>query len=258
MPNCTSELDQTMTLDKMTCPDCGNDRLYQLGDGRFKCRTCRRKFTPNRRRSRLNDAAMGALIAGFAEGTAASEVAAATGLNLKTVHHYYARIRDGLATDREQQLADCYGSALVAPDLFERNLEGEQWRNAAFIGCLIDRESEIELLFADDSDTNDTARIDAAVVSGWIVAADHKALETVALDRIFCLPGQSAVHKARSFWLAAKRRLTAYCGGFKNHFRLYLREMEFRHNIANKAEARDRIGELLERKPISTTGEEDA
>jgi len=247
-----------MTQDNPTCPNCGNDRLYLLGDGRLKCRTCRRKFTPTGRRSRLSDAAMGKLVAGFAEGTAASEVAASTGLNLKTVHHYYARIREVLATEREQQLASCYGSALVAPDLFDRNLNGEQWHKAAFIGCLIDRETEIELLFADEGSTNDTARIDAAAVSGWIVAADHRALESVELDRIFCLPGQSAVPKARSFWLAAKRRLTAYCGGFKNHFRLYLREMEFRHNIASKAEARDRIGELLKRKPISTTGEEDA
>ena len=199
---------------------------------------------------------MDAIVLGFVSGSPASEVATDNGLNLKTVQLYYGRIRELLAKDRENHLARSYGSSRVSPELFTRS-RSEQWRNAIFIGCLVDQENEIELLFANDG-AEESARLASDDVSGWLVAADQKAMEDLQLDRMFCLPGKNAKEKARTFWTHAKRRLSAYCGGFKKHFRLYLREMEYRNNMENPATAREHIEELLDQTTLTSTGEEDA
>lgn len=240
------------------CPYCGGDHLYQLGDGRYKCRACQRKFSPTGRRSRLSTDAMEAIISGFAAGDPTSKVAAEAGLNLKTVQLYYGRIRELLAKDREEYLADCYGSAQVSADFFTDSELRGQWRNAEFIGCLIAQDTEMELLFVNEADTENSASLDSAAVAGWLVAADRRAMEDPQLDRIFCLAGKNRKERARTFWINAKRRLSAYCGGFKKHFRLYLREMEFRNNMESTAAAREHIGELLDQTTITPTGEEDA
>ena len=198
---------------------------------------------------------MDAIIFGFVAGTPASEIAEETALNLKTVQLYYSRIRALLAEDREIHLAETYGAAQVSPDLFSSSDVSERWRQAIFMGCLIDQGTEMELLFTNPDTAENTARIDSSEVSGWLVAADKKAREDLHLDKIFCLPGTNAKDRARTFWTNAKHQLAAYCGGFKNHFKLYLREMEFRNNIKNPTAARKQIGDLLDHNP---GGEEDA
>ncbi len=240
------------------CPHCGNGRLYLLGDGRAKCSDCGRKFTPGGRRPRLTADMVDAVVTGFTAGCPASEVASQTGLNLKTVQLYYGRIRELLAEERAHHLADFYGGTRVPADLFNGSEHGSSWRNAILIGCLIDRESAMDLIFAGTADRGGTADIDPENVAGWLVAADRKALERRQLDRIFCLAGRRSRERARAFWLGAKDRLSAYCGGFRSHFHLYLREIEFRNNIEDPAAARKHIGALLGQKTITSTGEEDA
>jgi len=247
-----------MTPDLSICPHCGNDHLYQLGDGRNKCSACQRKFSASRRRSRLTSDAMAAIVTGFADGCPASEITKTSGLNLKTVQLYYSRIRELIAEEREKYLFEQYGGGEVSPEIFLDSDLGEQWRNAIFIGCLVDQENEMDLLFANDKTADNTANLESAAVAGWLVAADRHALENLDLDRIFCLPGKSAKERARTFWKNTKHRLAAYCGGFKKNFRLYLREMEFRNNIKSPAAAREQIEKLLDQSTTKPTGDEDA
>jgi hypothetical protein len=201
---------------------------------------------------------MEAIVAGFAAGSPALAVATATGLNPKTVQLYYGRIRELLAADRERYLAQCYGSAQVSPKLFARSVADAAWVNAVPVGCLVARDTEMELLFVDDAGDDGTARLESSAVAGWLVAADRRAMEQLQLDRINCLPTGCARERARDFWINAKRRLAAYCGGFRQHFRLYLREMEFRDNMESTPAARKHIDELLARNTITATGENDA
>ncbi|PLY03255.1 MAG: hypothetical protein C0623_02020 [Desulfuromonas sp.] len=201
---------------------------------------------------------MEAIVSGFVSGNPASQIAEETGLNLKTVHLYYGRIRELIAADRERYLRRSYGSSEISPNLFVATGISEKRRNAVLIGCLIHQESEMELLLTNETADGEHARLDPSSVAGWIIAADRKALDELQLDRINCLPGNSAREKARVFWKNTKNRLSSYCGGFKNHFRLYLREMEFKNNIKNMEAARQQITELLVQSPSKTTGEEDA
>lgn len=245
-------------MDLSTCPHCGNGRLYQLGDGRCKCSACLRKFLPDPRRSRLPVEAMEAIVSGFTVGSPALAVATAEGLNPKTVQLYYKRIRELLTSDRERYLARCYGSARVSPDLFIDSGLNTGWRNVVLIGGLVARSTEMELLFVNEAGDDDVARLEPSAVAGWLVAADRRAMENLQLDRINCIAGRCARERARNFWMNAKRRLSAYCGGFRKHFRLYLREMEFRDNMQNQPAAREHIRALLARNTITSTGENDA
>lgn len=251
-------MDQTSTsssANRSTCPECGNEHLYRLADGRFKCRSCKKKFTPGNRRSRLTAEAMEAILTAFTDSTPASTVATATGLNLKTVHYYFRRIRDLLAEDRQKYLAHAYGNAEIPSGFFAHSGHQEKWRDVTFIGCLLVHDDEIELLFVADGDDRSFTGLDPETVSGWLVAADRRALENLQLDRIYCLAGNCSSERARKFWLNAKRQLSTYGGGLKKHFRLYLREMEFRNNIKNVQAAREHIGNLVEQEFNPTTGE---
>jgi len=245
-------------LNLSTCPHCGNGPLYQLGDGRYKCGSCLRKFSPAGRRSRLTVEAMEAIISGFASGSPALSVATETGLNPKTVQLYYGRIRELLAAERERYLARRYGSAEVSPELFASSDFVAKWQGAVLIGCLVARSSEMELLFVSETGDDAVARLEPSAVAGWLVAADRRAIENLQLDRINCLAESRTRERARTFWTNTKRRLSAYCGGFRKHFRLYLREMEFRDNMGNTPEAREHIGSLLDRYTTTSKGENDA
>lgn len=247
-------MDKTIT----ECPHCRNDHLYQLGDGRYKCSACLRKFSPTSRRSRLSKAVMSEIVLGFISGSPASKIALKTGLNLKTVQLYLGSLRKLLAKDREDYLVNSYGSAQVSAELFDISNFSEQWRNSIFMGCLVDQETEIELLFAIEDETGNYAQIDSKDISGWLVAADRKALDDLQIDRILCLTNNGSQHRVRTFWLNAKRRLCAYYGGFRKHLHLYLREMEFRNNIESPVAAQEYFEKLLERNSITSTGEKDA
>ena len=237
------------------CPHCGNDHLYQLGDGRYKCKFCQRKFTPTSRRSKLAKGVMNEIVLGFISGSPTSKIALETGLNLKTVQLYLRRIRELLAKDREDYLANSYGSAKVSAELFDNSNFSKQWCNSIVMGCLIDQKTEIELLFSIHDETSNYAQLDSKDISGWLVAADQKALDELQIDRILCLTNNSSNNRVRTFWLNSKRRLCAYCGGFRKHFHLYLREMEFRNNIESLTAAQEYFEKLLERNSITSTGE---
>lgn len=247
-----------MNISITECPHCGNDHLYQLGDGRYKCSSCLRKSSPKCRRSRLAKGAINEIVLGFISNSPASEIASETGLNLKTVQLYLRRIRELLTKDREDYLVNSYGSAEVSAELFASSNLSHEWRSSILMGCLVDQETEIELLFAIEDETGNYAQLDSKDVSGWLVAADRKALDNLQIDRILCLTDNSSKQRVRTFWLNAKRRLCAYYGGFRKHFRLYLREMEFRNNIDSPAEAQDYVKKLLEQNSITSTGDEDA
>ena len=86
----------------------------------------------------------------------------------------------------------------------------------------------------------------------WVYAREADAYETKDIDRFSCISatgreraGQCRLHGngQDDFWLFAKQRLKKYYGGFKRNFPLFIREMEFRYNHRDDADA---VGYLLE------------
>lgn len=241
------------------CPHCNDTRLYLLGDGRLKCGACQKKFSAGGRRSRLEAAVLQGIASGFVEGSPALASAAAAGINPKTVQSYYGRIRELVAADREAYLARRYGAAVVAPSVFAEAAAGTGWRNSLPVACVVAAGPEVELLFVGDNGDAAIAEPEPSSIAGWLVAADRRAMEGLQLEKINCLaPSGAGGERARAFWIRAKRRLAAYHGGFRQHFHLYLREMEFRENMESMPAGREYIERLLARNTITMTGESDA
>jgi transposase len=241
------------------CPHCCCTHLYILGDGRHKCGACQKKFSAPGRRSRLAPADLDEIVKGFVAGSPALSVSTAAGINPKTVQCYYGRIRELVAKDREEYLASRYGAATAAPSVFAEAAAGTGWRNSLPIACAVAAGSEVELLFVSDNGDAATARPEPSSIAGWLVAADRRTMEGLQLEKINCLaPAGAGGERARNFWIRAKRRLAAYHGGFRQHFHLYLREVEFRENMESLPAVREHIEALLGRNTINVTGESDA
>jgi len=75
------------------CPGCGAGAPYRLGDGRRKCRRCRRRYTPGGRGSRLPPETLRRLALCFWQMLPAREAARAAGVNRKTAQRHYDLLR---------------------------------------------------------------------------------------------------------------------------------------------------------------------
>ena len=76
-------------------PSCGHERVYALGDGRFKCRACGRRYSPSTAWgvSRLPEAVKTRLLRGFAQGRSAYREQQANGASPAAVDRFYRVLR---------------------------------------------------------------------------------------------------------------------------------------------------------------------
>jgi len=75
------------------CPACGAAAPYRLGDGRRKCRCCRRRYTPGGRGSRLPPETLRRLALCFWQMLPARQAARVAGVNRKTAQRHYGLLR---------------------------------------------------------------------------------------------------------------------------------------------------------------------
>lgn len=202
-----------------SCPYCGGIHLYKLGDGRRKCRDCRRRFTPNPVGSRLDDDVLNKLPNLFWDLVPAEEASVELGLNRKTVQRYYRKMR--------QAVADCeYAPVIDAREAW--NMVGffhGYWRLGGLyndltgvfpvfgLACL---EGMVRVIMAHNK--ADYSRLDAhSLRMATVEKAGHE--NTASDERL-----------ANEFWAFARPRLGTYHGGWKANLPLFLQEMEFRFN----------------------------
>lgn len=235
------------------CPRCGNKTGYLLGDGRYKCSVCQRKFSQGRT-LRIEREALDIIISGFLRGASANSVSREAKVNAKTVQSYFGHIRKALSDERENFLSSCYGASSIKTELFSNSEIAPKWPHSVPICCLTATANDLRLLWVDDTESACPTHVSPHIIAGWLVASDPKTAEKLQLDRIHYVGAE----KFRIFWSRAKKNLASYCGGFRNNFRLYLREMEFRFNIQNIPDPQDHIRELLSHNNTSSPGEKHA
>ena len=207
----------------MTCPFCGGRRLYKLGDGRRKCRDCRRRFTPNPMGSRLDQSVLEKLPGLFWDLVPAEEASLELGLNRKTVQRYYRKMRRAIADYRPDSSPDKQ-TAWTMIGFFQG-----YWR----VGGLSNDLAGVFPVFG-------LARLGRQV---RVIMAQNRA-DYTRLDansmRLATADGEAAgdganggQRLAREFWNFARPRLGAYHGGWKANLPMFLQEMEFRFNFRN-------------------------
>ena len=170
------------------------------------------------------------------------------GLNRKTIQRYYLILRLRIMRERERSLRERFGEISLDTAHFDRLFAGgtgnSRHERSPVFG-IIKRDGEAWIVLP--GKTGDAAAGEKRIVPDcWVYARDLGAYETKDIDRFLCVtgsgterPGSCPLHgnHREDFWLFAKHRLKKYYGGFKQNFPLFIREMEFRYNHRDDADA---------------------
>jgi len=105
MTRLASNIPSSRSGNHLKCPSCSSRRSYKLGDGRRRCRRCRKRFTPHPNRDRLSKQQIAEIVHHFWTGTKMGTVARKMSLDRKTVRQRYWWIRESIARENDAALA---------------------------------------------------------------------------------------------------------------------------------------------------------
>ncbi|HEX9024492.1 MAG TPA: hypothetical protein VF799_11710 [Geobacteraceae bacterium] len=181
--------------------------------------------------SKLSRETMEAIARGFWRMTSASATAEELGMNCKTVQKYYDLFRRALHFELEAAVRKRFGGSHVLPERFRKaaarkNLGGE----AEPLLCLARADGKPSILFVQGAPEEEVAAVPDEEIYGWLYAMDRAARDSLNLDRMHYTRELPDEYGHGSFWMYAKKGLVRYHGGFRRHFHLFMREMEFRFN----------------------------
>lgn len=174
------------------------------------------------------------------------------GLNRKTIQRYYLILRLRIMRERERSFRELFGEISLDTAHFDGFIvggPGNSLHDRSPVFGIIRRGGEAWVVLPGKA--GDNGRMPAAgekriVPDCWVYARDLGAYETKDIDRFLCASASGRGRQVscpwhgndrEDFWLFAKHRLKKYCGGFKRNFPLFIREMEFRYNHRDDADA---------------------
>ena len=209
------------TLDGIDfCVYCSGS-LYALGDGMVKCSKCRRKYSP-RRVEKIRE-----LTAAFARDETAAETAEKLGLSYVSVHRFFHTARQLCARISEEQYDARRGDPCEYEEYFylERSKRGK--RHGVF-----DAHNFLTFDYAGHLYT--IVMPSLAQYRQQFIDDD---LESVYEAEFSRFKRQSRLIKISQrynsivrFWEYFERNILRYKGVGREHFPLYLKEMEFKFN----------------------------
>lgn len=247
------------TAIRTACPACGYRNFYKLFDGRRQCIRCRKKFTPGSRKPRLPKETIKEIARLFWLMVPAARVAKDIRVNPKTVLKYYHLMREVIAQEREQELAQLTGEIEVDESYFGGVRKGKRGRGAAGkvpVFGLLKRNGEVRVVFLKrvDKKTLQGAIKEHVKPQSWVYSDSYRAYDTLHLEGFHHVRishsnsfanGKTHINGIENFWGFAKRRLKMYHGGYKKNLPLFIREMEFRFNYRNDHNVIDYLFKLV-------------
>lgn len=240
-----------MIMKEICCPVCSGRRHYILKDNRLQCADCRKKFSADKHLIKLSQETMRMFVQSFWRMTSASAAAENLGMNSKTVQKYYDLLRRALHSELKKTAKERFGGSRVAPGRFREAAERKcLGRGAEPLLCLVRADRNISLLFVQGDPEEEVAAVADKDIYGWIYAVDRDALDSLNLDRIHYSQELPDEYGHSSFWVYAKKGLVRYHGGFRRHFHLFMREMEFRFNNHDEKVALSWLTDVLQAKTL--------
>jgi transposase len=217
------------------CPSCGTEKGYALADGRVKCAACRKVFTPVYKTCRLDREQMATLTKSFWEMRSATETAEQLDLNIKTVQRYFHQLRTNIELHCTQLTVKQYGSATISESIFkEQQSRARLGPTAKPMAAIMVTATTVAILPLGPASPGPVNNFYDQQPNGWLYAKDNESLQRSQIDHIHCLASETDyISLILPFWQYAKNGLNRYQGGFRHHFPLFLREMEFRYNNRN-------------------------
>lgn len=235
---------------RVFCTDCHGYKIYRIGDGRYRCKRCGKRF------HEFTDRWLNAvhipfktwlwIIKLFELEVSARKIAHQTGLSYPTAYKACQVIRMALRRpDDEFWLS---GEVEIDESYFGGRRKGHRGRGAAgkvpVLGIL-ERNGRVTVSVVKDvtaeSLLNETVKM---VRRGSIVYTDkYRGYDAL----MFCgyrhlkvdhgkrfATGKVYINGLEGFWSFSKQRLAKFHGVSRQHFPLYLKEMEFRYNNRKK------------------------
>ena len=219
------------------CIRCENTRLYKLGDGRFKCSGCSERYRISRIQEDLK------LLHYFSLEVPANKAARDLGIGYKKVRLKYMGYREQIARFLDEEFERLRGEIECDESYFGGRRKGNRGRGSTGktkVFGMLERKGKIFTTVVDDVRADSLmGAIKRYSVKGSVFYTDqfksYKSLKfygkhyTVDHAKRFKL-GERHINGLEGFWSFAKERFQKYHGVSKNHFKLYLKEMEFRYN----------------------------
>jgi len=199
------------------------------------------------RRSKLSEHKFRQLVRCFALDLTASDTATLTGLSRRSVNDIFARIRERLAEGCERNAIIERGEVELDESYFgPRRVRGKPGRGAGgktIVFGIFERGGKVYTEIVPDCKKRTLqAVIRGRVGLGTVLHSDgwkgydglvdvgyQKHFRVKHRDREFA-SGRSHINGIESFWSFAKRRLAKFNGLRSEHFRLHLKECEWRFN----------------------------
>lgn len=219
------------------CPKCSNNKLYKLGDKRFKCSECMHKYSPGRVAKDLK------LLHYFSLEIPARKSARDLGFSYNMVRNHYMNYRVEIFDYLAEEFRKLNGEIECDESYFGGKKKGPRGRGArekVKVFGMLERQGRIFTAIVDNvtAETLMNEIIDHAE-KGSVFYTDkfksYKSLKfygkhiTVDHGKEFGR-GRKHINGLEGFWSFAKERLLKYHGVSKSYFHLYLKEMEFRYN----------------------------
>ncbi len=219
------------------CPKCSNNKLYKLGDKRFKCSECLHKYSPGRFDKDLK------LLHYFSLEIPARKSARDLGFSYNMVHNHYMNYRLEIFDHLNNEFRKLSGEIECDESYFGGKKKGPRGRGArekVKVFGMLERQGRIFTAIVDNvtAETLMNEIIDHAE-KGSVFYTDrfksYKSLKFygkhIAIDHGQEFgKGKRHINGLEGFWSFAKERLLKYHGVSKSYFHLYLKEMEFRYN----------------------------
>ena len=223
------------------CPRCHGQQLYRLSDHRFKCRNCSLRYSPQKLFDDLK------ILHYFSLEIPANKAAKDLGYGYKKVRGRYMQYRQEIYRFLDQEFEQLSGEIEFDESYFGGKRKGTRGRGSAGkikVFGMLERQGKIFTTVVDDV-TAETlmSEIRNNSVKGSVFYTDkfrsYKSLKfygkhlTVDHNKYFS-NGRRHINGLEGFWSFAKERLLKYHGISKNHFLMYLKEMEFRYNYRHE------------------------
>ena len=219
------------------CPKCTKDNLYKLSDGRFKCSYCKFKYSSKKLKDDLQ------ILHYFSLEIPANKACKDFGCSYTKIRTKYMQYREEIFTYLSKEFNKLSGEIECDESYFGGKRKGARGRGSKGkmkVFGMLERKGKIFTTLIDNLSAEILMNeIKRHAEKGSVFYTDkfksYKSLRfygkhiTVDHSTNF-VDGRRHINGLEGFWSFAKERLLKYHGISKNHFLLYLKEMEFRYN----------------------------
>jgi transposase len=228
-------------IDGKECPRCRGGHIYRMSDNRFKCYGCYFKYGTQK----IKDDYV--ILHYFSLEIPANKTAGDLGFSYNKVRGKYMIYRQEIYEFLDQEFKMLSGEIECDESYFGGRKKGIRGRGSSGkikVFGMLERQGRIFTTVIDDVSAETLMNeIRDKSVKGSVFYTDkfrsYKSLKfygkhlTVDHNKYFS-NGRHHINGLEGFWSFAKERLLKYHGVSKNHFLLYLKEMEFRYNYRNE------------------------